>query len=206
MTTRLRHDRPDHRSSRSSTAGIAFRVAVDDTVLTVTENGDGPPVVFLNGDFGTTRDWRAVRRRLPNVYRVVSFDGRGRGESRPSRRYSLQASLADFAAVLAEVGLCRPILVGWSSGCRPCPALYRGAPRRGGRPSARRPLVSGLAAQRGGQTTRPERLPGGGPAMRVLAALGRSAKDGTRRGRRSRVRTRRISIPATPRSVDIARS
>jgi pimeloyl-ACP methyl ester carboxylesterase len=107
---------------------------------------------------------------------MVTFDGRGRGESRPSRRYSLQADLADFAAVLVEIGLCRPILVGWSSGAA---VAVRYAAEHPGE-------VAGLVLVDGGfpvsllseedkrRARRSFRRVG--PAMRVLAALGRSAK------------------------------
>jgi pimeloyl-ACP methyl ester carboxylesterase len=107
---------------------------------------------------------------------MVAFDGRGRGKSRPSGRYSLQADLADLAAVLDEIGLDRPILVGWSSGAALALRYTAEHPGKvaglvlvdGGFPVS---LLSEEDKRRARRSFR--RM---GPAMRMLAAFGRSAK------------------------------
>lgn len=87
------------------------------TALSCTDSeGNGLPVLFLNGAFGTQRDWRGVLDRLSGQYRTVTFDARGRGKSSASSEYSFAADLSDAAAVIAKTGIERPLLVGWSHG------------------------------------------------------------------------------------------
>jgi pimeloyl-ACP methyl ester carboxylesterase len=78
--------------------------------------GTGHPILFLNGAFGTQRDWTRVLRRLDPDYRTVTFDARGRGRSGRSTTYSFAADLVDVATVVAETGLRRHLIVGWSHG------------------------------------------------------------------------------------------
>jgi pimeloyl-ACP methyl ester carboxylesterase len=92
-------------------------VQSDDASLDCNDSGGtGHPILFLNGAFGTQRDWTRVLRRLDPDYRTVTFDARGRGRSGRSRTYSFAADLDDVATVVAETGLRRHLIVGWSHG------------------------------------------------------------------------------------------
>lgn len=94
-----------------------LKVPVADTVLDCNDTeGDGQPVLLLNGGFATQRYWKGVLPLLTGRYRVVTFDGRARGKSRTSSDYSFAGGLDDVTAVLDATGLKRPILVGWSYG------------------------------------------------------------------------------------------
>ena len=94
-----------------------FTVTTSDTQLCCTDSGGaGQTVVFLNGAFGTQRDWRRVLANLTGRYRCITFDARGRGQSSGSPSYSFAADVADVGAVLTQVDAERPILVGWSHG------------------------------------------------------------------------------------------
>ncbi|MFE9558236.1 alpha/beta fold hydrolase [Streptomyces sp. NPDC006703] len=94
-----------------------LRVPVADTVLDANDTeGSGPPVLLLNGGFATQRFWKDVVPLLADRYRVVTFDGRGRGKSGISGDYSFAGCLDDVHAVLDATGLKRPILAGWSYG------------------------------------------------------------------------------------------
>lgn len=86
------------------------------TLHVVDTPGGDPPVVFLNGGFGTLRDWDRVVAELAGRHRVVRFDARARGRSGRSADYSLASAVGDVGRVIASTGVERPILVGWSHG------------------------------------------------------------------------------------------
>ena len=59
-----------------------IQIEASDTTLYGTDNGvEGPALLFLNGAFGSQRDWTAIADQLGNRYRSVTFDARGRGRS-----------------------------------------------------------------------------------------------------------------------------
>lgn len=77
---------------------------------------DETTVVFLNGAFGTERDWRHVLDAIRDRYRCITFDARGRGRSSQARQYSFDADLNVLTEVVAAIGTDRLMLVGWSHG------------------------------------------------------------------------------------------
>jgi pimeloyl-ACP methyl ester carboxylesterase len=89
--------------------------------LHVEEAGDpdGAPILFLHGFSQSRLCWRRQfdDGRLAG-HRLVRFDLRGHGLSgRPAEGYGDRALwAADVAAVIAALGLDRPVVVGWSYG------------------------------------------------------------------------------------------
>ncbi|MFF2148038.1 alpha/beta fold hydrolase [Kitasatospora sp. NPDC058190] len=79
--------------------------------------GSGPPVVLLHGLAGHAGEWDALAEELSRRYRVVAVDQRGHGasERRPGD-VSRAAYVADVVAVIGQLGLRRPVLVGQSLG------------------------------------------------------------------------------------------
>ena len=79
---------------------------------------DAPPFVLLHGVASTSRSWDGVAGRLSAAgHPVFEVDFRGHGRSdRPDTGYDLATYASDVAAVIAGVGLRRPILVGHSLG------------------------------------------------------------------------------------------
>jgi pimeloyl-ACP methyl ester carboxylesterase len=101
-------------STHSTWTGM---VPVDDTALAVTDTGGpGLPVVYLNGQFATQGYWRQVLAELGTGYRHITYDERARGRSKRSADYSFEAAVRDVDAVLADRGVHRALLVGWSYG------------------------------------------------------------------------------------------
>lgn len=92
-------------------AGDAGRLAVVD------HGGDGPDLLLLHGAHRNLVDWEPVRRRLTGL-RLVALDLRGHGRSDPPAGddYAWAGLLADVRAVIAQLGLHRPYLVGHSFG------------------------------------------------------------------------------------------
>jgi pimeloyl-ACP methyl ester carboxylesterase len=79
--------------------------------------GEGKPVVLVHGLGFGQRSWDRVAPRLrAEGLRVVSYDLRGHGGSDVSGDYSPSAFEADLAAVLEQLRLEKPVLVGHSLG------------------------------------------------------------------------------------------
>jgi pimeloyl-ACP methyl ester carboxylesterase/predicted glycosyltransferase len=92
--------------------GVRLRYAV---------HGSGPATVVLLPTWSIVRSrmWKAQVPHLARRHRVVTFDGRGSGESdRPqgAAAYANGEYAADVVAVMDEVGVERAVLVGLSSG------------------------------------------------------------------------------------------
>jgi pimeloyl-ACP methyl ester carboxylesterase len=88
----------------------------DTRLYTVDTPGGTPPVLFLNGGFGTLQNWNRVIQRLAGKYRTIRFDARARGKSGTSADYSVHGAVDDIGRVIEATGIERPILVGWSHG------------------------------------------------------------------------------------------
>ncbi|HEX3750966.1 MAG TPA: alpha/beta hydrolase [Streptosporangiaceae bacterium] len=79
-----------------------FQVPSADTQLhTVDTPGGTPALLFLNGAFGTMRDWHRVISQLGGKYRAVQFDARARGKSGRSAGYSIAGAIDDVGRVIA---------------------------------------------------------------------------------------------------------
>src|SRR5690349_6101948 len=84
-------------------------------------NLEGRPILFIHGWSQSHLCWRKqVASSLGNEFRLVAFDLRGHGMSEApsqSQHYTRAGLWAyDLAAIIDELGLERPILVGWSYG------------------------------------------------------------------------------------------
>jgi pimeloyl-ACP methyl ester carboxylesterase len=82
---------------------------------------DGPPIVFVHGWSQNHLCWtKQVESSLAQEFRLVAFDLRGHGMSEAPlepERYTDAALWADdLRAILDELELVRPVLVGWSYG------------------------------------------------------------------------------------------
>jgi pimeloyl-ACP methyl ester carboxylesterase len=90
--------------------------------------GDGPPAVLLHGWPGHRGDYRDVAARLEPHAELVVPDLRGFGESDrhdrpPKEAYSADAQAASVLGLIDELGLDRPLLVGYDVGSRVARAL-----------------------------------------------------------------------------------
>ena len=97
--------------------GRHLKIAVADTVLDANDTeGDGFPLLLLNGMLATQRSWKGLMQLFGGRYRVVTFDARARGRSGTSKDYSFASAVEDVSTVLEATGISRPVLVGWSHG------------------------------------------------------------------------------------------
>lgn len=91
-------------------------VLLDGLRIHVSETGDGPPVLLINGLGGHTAMWEPVERALAD-FRVISFDAPGAGRSsRPLRPVSVPRLARLAALVLDDAGVLQADVVGYSMG------------------------------------------------------------------------------------------
>jgi 3-oxoadipate enol-lactonase len=94
--------------------------AADGTLLSGEERGEGQPVVLLHGLTATRRYVVTGSKLLERSgHRVLSYDARGHGRSRPARSsdaYTYAHLSEDLLCVLDELGLERAVIAGASMG------------------------------------------------------------------------------------------
>jgi pimeloyl-ACP methyl ester carboxylesterase len=103
-----------------------FRLAYD-------RAGRGPAVLLLHGWPGDRTDYRAVVPRVTAAMEAVVPDLRGFGESdrhpaEPRSQYTAAAQARSIIALIAELGLSRPVLAGYDIGSRIAQAVARERP------------------------------------------------------------------------------
>ncbi|MDA2987389.1 MAG: alpha/beta hydrolase [Actinomycetota bacterium] len=96
--------------------------------------GEGVTVIMLPGITTPAMSFDFVSQGVRADYRVLALDIRGRGQSEAGTSWTLDDYAEDVAAVVEQLGLDRPILVGHSMGARIAamavarsPQAYRGA-------------------------------------------------------------------------------
>ncbi|MEU4744065.1 alpha/beta fold hydrolase [Actinosynnema sp. NPDC023658] len=97
-----------------------FTVHHDGVTIPVSRGGRGRPLVLCPGLLTTQADLYELIELLRRDYDVVAFDLRGHGLSSPADRYTFEAFLSDFDAMMTELGHrdlpSAPVLVGHSLG------------------------------------------------------------------------------------------
>ena len=98
----------------------------DGTSIAYDVAGRGPPIVFVHGLTSSRRAWGSVTTRLVRDFTCVRVDLRGHGDSAAARDYSRPSLVGDVRAVVDELGLSDPALVGNSLGANVA-AVYAAA-------------------------------------------------------------------------------
>jgi len=88
----------------------------DGTTIAYDVTGEGPPAVFVHGMTSSRASWDPVTARLRDGLTCVRVDLRGHGESSRAAEYSTPSLVGDVRAVVEELELARPALVGHSLG------------------------------------------------------------------------------------------
>lgn len=107
-------------SERPNTPGRSRQVpAAAGTALAVTEYGDdmAPPLMLLHGIGSSGDSWWPVVDPLATRFRLLALDLRGHGAAaKPATGYLLPDYAADLEAVLTNLEIARPRLLGHSLG------------------------------------------------------------------------------------------
>lgn len=109
-------------------AGVRLHARLD-----APERGEGDPVVVLHGFTGSTESMEGVAAPLARRRRVVRLDlvGHGRSDAPTDPAcYAMAACCAQVRAAIAQLGLERPHLLGYSMGGRVALACAVDAPGR----------------------------------------------------------------------------
>jgi pimeloyl-ACP methyl ester carboxylesterase len=115
-------------------------IEVNGAALHYEEHGEGAPVILIHGGLASSSQWLPVVPELADGFRVITPDSRGHGRSRnPSAELSYARIADDIAALIAALGLQRPVVGGWSDGGQV--TLELGARH----PGAARALIVGAA-------------------------------------------------------------
>ncbi|HEX4262571.1 MAG TPA: alpha/beta hydrolase, partial [Acetobacteraceae bacterium] len=100
-------------------------ITPDGVGIAVRESGppDAPPVVLIHGFSQCSLSWsRQMVGPLARTHRLVAYDIRGHGASDkpldPAAYRNPAAWAGEAQAVIGQLGLVRPVLVGWSYGGR----------------------------------------------------------------------------------------
>ena len=106
-----------------------MKARINDINLAYSDEGQGPPVVFLHAFPLNRTTWAPQVAGLSDRYRVVTIDLRGHGESdAPMWRYTLDQFAEDVNGLLEHLGIARATFVGLSMGGYILFALYRKYP------------------------------------------------------------------------------
>lgn len=105
----------------------------DGTEIAYQIRGDGPPILLCNGLGGRWIAWSHQIRHFEGRYRLISWDYRGLYDSgRPPdpQAITVQDHARDALELLAEEGIERTALVGWSMGVQVALEVFRQAPEK----------------------------------------------------------------------------
>ncbi|NKQ58636.1 alpha/beta hydrolase [Amycolatopsis sp. K13G38] len=104
-------------------------IAVRDTTTYYEQTGSGPELLFIHGMCGDASVWAGQVERLRDRFTCITYDRRGHTRSgRGSEPESVPTHAADAAALIATLGLRRPVVVGSSGGARIAVELARTRP------------------------------------------------------------------------------
>jgi len=83
------------------------------------DHGSGPAVLLSHGYSATSRMWAEQVEALKEIYRVITWDMRGHGQSdspEDQALYSEEATCDDMAGILRELGIGKAVIGGLSLG------------------------------------------------------------------------------------------
>jgi pimeloyl-ACP methyl ester carboxylesterase len=90
---------------------------INGAALYYEERGAGAPLILVHGGLSSGAEWEPVVRELAIGFRVITPDSRGHGRSsNPAGELSYARIADDIAALIATLGLERPLVGGWSDG------------------------------------------------------------------------------------------
>jgi pimeloyl-ACP methyl ester carboxylesterase len=108
-------------------------VSSDGTDIAYQIRGEGRPILLCNGLGGRWIAWSHQIRHLEGRYRLISWDYRGlydSGRPRDPKALTVRDHARDALELLAEEGIERTAVVGWSIGVQVALEIFRQAPEK----------------------------------------------------------------------------
>jgi pimeloyl-ACP methyl ester carboxylesterase len=84
--------------------------------LSYRQLGQGKPIVILHGLFGSADNWQTHAKKLAEYFEVTLIDLRNHGHSPWSAEFSYALMVQDLHALLLDLQIQKPILLGHSMG------------------------------------------------------------------------------------------
>ncbi len=98
----------------------AGKVKIGDFDLAYRTVGHGPPILLVHGWMGKGYSWRKLAPLLAPHAQVIMPDMRGYGDSRkPAHGYDARALKTDLQALVSDLGVEKPFVVGHDMGALP---------------------------------------------------------------------------------------
>jgi pimeloyl-ACP methyl ester carboxylesterase len=93
-------------------------IKLDDINVYYETNGEGTPLVFIQGAFVSSTMWEEQVKNFSNRFQTVIYDIRGHGKTGPSTRkkYSVELYADDLIKLLDALKIDKPIICGISLG------------------------------------------------------------------------------------------
>src|SRR5271166_3413397 len=102
----------------AQTAKSDFFKTSDGVRIHYVESGSGRPIVFIPGWTMPAWIWQKQIEEFSKHYRVIAVDPRSQGESdQPPYGPLPETRSRDYKELVDQLGLKRPVLVGWSMAC-----------------------------------------------------------------------------------------
>jgi non-heme chloroperoxidase len=96
---------------------MAQEIRAGDVTFSVEDAGTGSPLVFIHGWSMSGRFFQRQLEHFAGTHRVIIPDLRGHGRSeKVTSGHTVPQYAADLHAILGQLGVERPVLVGWSMG------------------------------------------------------------------------------------------
>lgn len=93
--------------------------------------GDGQPIILINGLIADHNAWRLVTPALSKKYKVITLDNRGTGQSdAPAGDYSVEQMGHDVLNLMNHLSINNPVIVGHSLGGCIAQYIMRNFPSR----------------------------------------------------------------------------
>ncbi|WP_280467708.1 alpha/beta fold hydrolase [Nocardia cyriacigeorgica] len=102
--------------SDSSPAAAPVDTTIRGVHVVIEGNPTAPPLLLIHGSGATGSTWSPVVSVLAAEFRIITIDLPGCGRSAPAASYDVAQQAERTAAVLDELGIQRPAVVGHSSG------------------------------------------------------------------------------------------
>src|SRR5580704_4208691 len=104
--------------AQTTTAKSGFIKTSDGIRIHYLEAGSGRPIVFIPGWTMPAWIWQNQIDEFSKHYHVIAVDPRSQGESdQPSYGHLPETRSRDYKELVDQLGLKRPVLVGWSMAC-----------------------------------------------------------------------------------------